>query len=80
MINEQINKLREFAAWARTTLGKAANIDISIWCHRSDTDESIEYRIWVDDLIQKSSKNLDELVDMIPKFKIFCELSMEVAA
>jgi len=80
MINEQFNLLREFANWVRVNVGKAANVDVSIWCHTCSGDESIEYRIWVDGLIHKSSKDIDELVGMIPKFKSFCELSMEVAA
>ena len=80
MINEQFNLLREFANWVRVNVGKAANIDLSIWCHTCNGDESIEYRIWVDGLINKSSKDIDELVDMIPKFKQYCELNMELTA
>lgn len=80
MNTEQLNQLREFSNWVRTTTGKASSIDVSIWCHSSSQDESTEYRIWVDGLIHKSSKSLDELVAMIPKFKMYCELGMEVAA
>ena len=80
MITEQFNLLREFANWVRVNVGKAANIDLSIWCHTSSGDESIEYRIWVEGLINKSSKDIDELVRMIPKFKQYCELNMELAA
>ncbi len=75
---EQFNKLRDFANWVRVTLNKAANIDMSVWRHTGSDEESIEYRIWVEQLIHKNSKNLDELVDMIPKLKSFCLLSMEV--
>ena len=80
MINEQFNLLREFANWVRVNVGKTANIDLSIWCHTCNGDESIEYRIWVDGLINKSSKDIDELVGMIPKLKQYCELNMELAA
>lgn len=80
MINEQLNLLREFANWVRVHIGKSANIDISIWCHTCSGDESTEYSVWVDGLISKRSKDLNELVGMIPKFKSFCELHMEVAA
>lgn len=80
MINEQLTKLREFANWVRVNVGKAANIEISIWCHTCSGDESTEYRVWVDGLIHKRSSDLGELVGMIPKFMSFCELSMEVAA
>lgn len=80
MMNEQINLLRELANWVRVTVGKSANLDISIWCHTCSGDESIEYRFWVDGLIHKKSESLDELVGMIPKFKQYCELNMEVAA
>jgi len=55
-MNEQINQLRELANWVRVTVGKSANLDISIWCHTCSGDESIEYRFWVDGLIHKSSK------------------------
>ena len=79
-MNEQINKLREFANWVRVNIGKSANIDISIWCHTCSGEESTEYTVWVDGLISKRSKSLDELVGMIPKFKQYCELNMEVAA
>ena len=80
MLNDNLNLLREFANWVRVNIGKAANIDVSIWCHTCSSDESIEYSIWVDGLIHKSSKSIEELVAMIPKFKSYCELSMEVAA
>ena len=84
MITEQFNLLREFANWTRVNVGKAANIDLSIWCHTSSSDESIEYQIWVEGLINKSSKDIDELVRMIPKFKQYltqyCELNMELGA
>lgn len=79
-MNEKINLLREFANWVRVNIGKSANIDVSIWCHTCSGDESIEYSVWVDGLISKRSKCLDELVGMIPKFKQYCELNMEVAA
>ena len=80
MINEQINQLREFAKWVRVHIGKSANIDISIWCHTCSNDESTEYRVWVDGLLNKSSRDLNQLVGMIPKFKQLCELNMELAA
>jgi hypothetical protein len=80
MDNEKFNLLRDFANWVRVNVGKSANIDVSIWCHTSSGDESTEYRVWVEGLIHKSSKNIDELVGMIPKFKQYCELSMEVSA
>lgn len=79
-MNEKINQLRDFANWARVNVGKSASVDVSIWCHTCSGDESIEYRIWVDDLIHKTSKDLDELIRLIPKFKQYCELNMEVAA
>ncbi len=80
MINEQFNLLREFANWVRVHIGKTANIEMNVWCHTCNDDESIEYQVWVDGLISKRSKSLDELVGMIPKFKLLCELNMEVAA
>jgi len=80
MINEQFNLLREFAHWVRVHIGKTANIDMSVWCHTSSEEESTEYSVWVDGLIHKKSTSLDELVGMIPKFKMLCELNMEVAA
>ena len=79
-MNEQINQLREFANWVRVNVGKSSNIEISMWCHTCSGDEKTEYRFWVDGLIHKKSDNLDELVGMIPKFKQYCELNMEVAA
>lgn len=80
MINEQFNLLRDFAEWVRVHTGKSANIEVSIWCHSKSSEESTEYSVWVEGLIRKRSKNLDELVEMIPKFKQFCELNMEVSA
>lgn len=80
MINEQFNLLRDFAKWVRVNVGKSANIEMNVWCHTVSSEESIEFRVWVEGLINKSSKNLDELVGMIPKFKQLCELNMEVAA
>lgn len=78
MINEQINQLRELANWVRVNIGKSANFDISIWCHTSSTDESIEYRFWIDGMINESSQSLDGLVGMIPKFKEYCVLNREL--
>ena len=80
MLNDKINQLREFAKWVRVNIGKSANVDISIWCHTCTDEESTEYRIWVDGVLNKASKDLDYLVGMIPKFKQLCELNMEVAA
>jgi hypothetical protein len=79
-MNEQINQLREFANWVRVNVGKSSNIEISMWCHTCSGDEKAEYRFWVDGLIHKKSDSLDELVGMIPKFRQYCELNMEVAA
>ena len=80
MNNEQINLLRDFATWVRVNIGKSANISISIWEHSCSDESSIEYCVWVHDLINKRSEDLNELVGMIPKFKQLCELNMEVAA
>ena len=80
MINEQFNLLREFAQWVRVNIGKSANIEMNVWCHTCNNEESTEYRVWVDGVLNKSSKDLNYLVGMIPKFKQLCELNMEVAA
>ncbi len=82
MNNDKFNLLRDFAKWVRVNTNKSANIEMNIWCHKSSLDlddERTEYRVWVDGVINKSSENLDELVGMIPKFKLSCELNMEVA-
>lgn len=78
MNNEHINLLRDFANWVRVNVGKTANIEINIWSFSATKNESTEYRVWVEGLINKSSTKLDELVAMIPKFKQYCELNMEV--
>ena len=80
MNSEKINLLRDFVKWARTTASKSANLSISIWQHSSDDKESTEYCVWVNDLINKRSEDLDALIGMIPKFKQLIELNMEVAA
>ena len=80
MINEQINQLREFAKWVRAHIAKAANVEIDFWFHTGSDEESTEYRVWVEGIFNKSSKDLDYLVGMIPKFKQLCELNMEVSA
>jgi len=80
MNSEKINLLRDFVKWARTTASKSANLSISIWQHSSSNEESTEYCVWVNDLINKRSEDLDALIGMIPKFKQLIELNMEVAA
>lgn len=80
MLQEQLNQLCEFANWIRINLGKSANIEIDIWSHSSGNKESVEYRFWIDGLIHKSTGCLDDLINMIPKFKHYCELNRELMA
>ena len=77
---EKINLLREFCKWVRENTNKSAIIDIKFWQFSCENKESIEYQLYVSNLINKSSNNIDVLVNLIPKFKLMCELNMEVAA
>lgn len=79
-MNEQINQLRDFIKWVRVHTDKSANIEVNFWQHKSSEEQEVSYRVWVSDLINKSSNDLNKLVGMIPKFKQLCELNMEVAA
>lgn len=74
-----INQMRDFTDWLRITYNKSANFEISIWAHRTSKEQSIEYKIWVDDLIHKSTTCLDELVGLIPAIKQYCELNKELS-
>lgn len=80
MNNEQLNLLRDFATWVRVNIGKSCNIEVNFWSYSSQEEQETQYRVWVQDIINKSSNSLEQLVGMIPKFKQLCELNMEVAA
>ena len=68
----KINQLRALVEWARISLNKAANLDISFWSHAHNDGQTIEYRIWIDSVFHKASKDLDYLVYLIPSIKDFC--------
>ncbi len=75
-----INEMRELINWIRATCNKSANFEIDMWAHRTRENQSIEYKIWVDGLIHKSTECLEELVSLIPSIKKLCELNKELAA
>ena len=79
-MNTEINEVREFIKWARENTGKYANFTIKFWRFSCDNCEKIKYEIYVEDIINKSSENLLDLLDRIPKFKQLCLLAMEVAS
>lgn len=83
MINEsistQINAFKDLLEWVRFNCQKSCNFEINFWCHPGSTNDKIEYRFWVDGLINKSSENLEEFAEKIPKFKRFCEMYMELS-
>jgi hypothetical protein len=70
--HSKINQLRALIEWARITLNKAANLDVSFWSHAHNDGQTIEYRIWIDSVFHKASKDLDYLVYLIPSIKDFC--------
>jgi len=68
----KINQLRALIDWARITLNKAANFEMSFWSHTHTDGQTIEYRIWIDSVFSKETKDLDYLVYLIPSIKEFC--------
>jgi hypothetical protein len=79
-VSEQINKMRELANWARKETNKSSNFEINFWFHQITHEECIEYRLWIDGLINESTNCLDEIVSLIPQFKQLCEQNREVLA
>lgn len=68
---EQINKINDFTKWARNTLNKVACFEINFWSFSTKTD-SIEYRIYVEGLLNKTSKDINELIEIIPSLYQYC--------
>ncbi len=77
---EKIDKLREFAEWAREYTGCAVNVTASIWRHDKNDVEQISYGMWVDGIISHHDKNIDDLVDLIPTYKELCRITMRMKA
>lgn len=77
---EKINQLRALIEWARFTLKKAANFEISFWNHPHRDEQTLEYRIWIDSVFHKASNDLDYLVYLIPSIKDFCLLNKEITS
>jgi hypothetical protein len=80
MHNEQIIQLRNFAAWIRINLKKAACLEVNYWNHPVNNKETVEYLFWVEGLFHESSSSLHDLVDMIPHYKQLLCSNKEVEA
>lgn len=68
---KHVEQLRAFAKWAKETTDKSANFEINIWNHKSGT-ESIEYRLWIEDIINQSTKDSAMLIALIPYMQGLC--------
>jgi hypothetical protein len=77
---QQINKMRDLTQWIKENFNKSANFEINFWSHTFQDDQTTEYQIWIEGVINKKSKCLDELVKSIPSIKMMCELNRELSA
>lgn len=76
----KINQLRALIEWARFTLKKAANFEISFWSHLNDDQQYIEYNIWIGSGFHRSSIDLDHMVSLIPAIKELCLSNKEITS
>jgi hypothetical protein len=79
-MSNEINVIRELMTWIRTNTGKSVNFSVNHWSFKADGSETTEYKLWVDELINKSTETIDELISLIPSIKQYCTLNMELAA
>jgi hypothetical protein len=79
MQQEHINQIRTFSYWAQQELNKSVNFEIQFWNHPFDNAESVSFRIWIKDTINKESESLEELVNELPRLREFCALKKELS-
>lgn len=77
-----INQLKDLIAFAKERLGKSAHLEISLWSHSFKEQQTVEYRVWIEDTFNQSSTDSDMLVTLIPYVKrlIAKQTIQEVAA
>lgn len=78
--NQQlINEIKTFSYWAKTALNKSVNFEINFWNHSFDDAETVSYRIWISETINKQTDTLEDLVKELPKLKQFCIMKKELS-
>ncbi len=74
-----IKEIQLFSLWAKSEINKSVNFEINFWNHSFDDKESVSYRLWISDTINKQSETLEELVNELPKLKQFCLMKKELS-
>lgn len=77
---EKIQAVRDLLQWIKRTTNKSANFEIDFWAHRSDEQETISYKLWVDGLLNLSTENVGEIYERLNDIKQLCTLHTELAA
>lgn len=67
-----INQIKDLIHFAKETTGKSAHFEISMWSHSFKDEQTAEYRVWIEDLFNQSSKETDMLIALIPYIKNLC--------
>lgn len=79
-MNEQFLVIQDLMNWVRTNIGKSVNFSIDHWAFNSNNSTTIEYKLWIDGIINKTTQSLEDLINLIPSIKQFCILKKEFLA
>jgi hypothetical protein len=77
---QAVNQVRDLIQWIKLNTDKSANFEIDFWAHRSEEKETVNYKLWVNDLLNIQTENLSELVERLNDIKQLCTLHKELAA
>lgn len=77
---EKIQVVRDLIQWIKNTTNKSANFEIDFWAYRSDEKETVNYKLWVDGLLNITTENISEIVERLNDIKQLCTLHKELAA
>ena len=76
MNQQHINEIKAFSHWAKSELNAASTLDINYWTH-TYSEDTVEYRLWVADTINKKYNSLEDLISELPKIKEYCLMKKE---
>lgn len=77
---EKIQAVRDLVQWIKTTTDRSANFEIDFWAYRHLEEEKVNYKLWVDGLLNFTTENISEIVERLNDIKQLCTLHKEFAA
>ena len=77
MNQQHLNEIKAFSHWAKSELKASSTFDINYWTHSYSEEDTVEYRIWVSDTLNKKYDSLEDLVNELPRLKEYCLMKKE---